>query len=54
MAAKDGKFDGGQDVSDADAAKCLSQGHPKSKPVPTKWNMKNSNGPGEKLTGRGD
>lgn len=32
--------DGGAPCNDADAAACLSGGHPKSRPVGTKWGMR--------------
>jgi hypothetical protein len=53
--AKSGDVQGagsGQEVSDADAAACLSQGHPKSAMVPISKGMKDDNDPGRKLTGR--
>ena len=41
---------GGQVCSDADAAACLSQGHPKSGNVPVSSGMKDQSVQGQKLT----
>lgn len=46
-----GKMQGGSQVcTDKDAADCLSQGHPKTGNVETKWGMKDQNAGGQKLT----
>jgi len=44
---------GQPEASDKEAAAALAQGHPKSSgTVPVKWNMKDQNAAGQKLTGR--
>ena len=40
--------DGGQPVSNKDAAGALAQGHPKSGAPPIKWGMKDQQGEGTK------
>ena len=43
---------GGVEVSDKDAAGCLSQGHSKAAAVPTAWGQKDQSLAGQKIAGR--